>query len=301
MASWLRGVIPAVITPFDSVGGIDEKALRGEIEFHLSCGVSALCAGGSTGEGAGLNRDEIHRLNSIFVDQARGRAPVIGGVIPDTTDEAVELGLAAKEGGAVALQVTPPHYLFQPEISELVAYYSEIHRRTGLGVILYNVLPWGQVTPDGVAKLLEADAIIAVKQSGSNLHHVADLVFRFGKRIPILSAVDDLLYPSFVLGAHGTLSAIASVLPRQCVELYEAFERGNHARALELHNQLLQVWRAIEDMSGFPGRVKCAIELQGRPAGLPRHPHRAARADEREIVLRAFHEAGLPVALSQAI
>ena len=231
MALELHGVIPAVITPFDEMGQIDEKTLRAELDFHLSCGVTAVCAGGSTGEGAGLSREDVARLNGIFVDQVRGRVPVIAGIIPDTTEEAVDLGLAARQAGAVALQVTPPHYLFQPGIPELVSYYSEIRARTGLELIVYNVLPWGQVTAQGVEKLLEADAIGAVKQSGSNMHQLADMVYHFGKKIPILSALDDLLYPSFVLGAHGTLSAIASVLPRECVQLFEAVQRGDHQRA----------------------------------------------------------------------
>jgi len=300
MIEWLRGVIPAVITPFDEKGRIDEQALRAEIEYHLSCGAAALCAGGSTGEGAGMSCDDVRRLDTIFVDQVKGRVPVIGGIIPDTTEEAVELGLAAKEAGVAALQVTLPHYLFQPGIPEQVSYYSEIRDRTGLGVILYNVLPWGQVTPEGVAKLVEAEAIIAVKQSGSNMHQLADMVYYFGQQIPILSAVDDLLYPSFVIGAHGTLSAIASVLPQQCVELYQAVQHGNHARALELHNKLLVVWRAMEDMTGFCGRVKCAIELQGRAAGVPRRPHRSAREDERTHLRRALEMAGIPLPLAQS-
>jgi len=293
MLSWLRGVIPAVITPFDARGKLDEQALRSEVEYQVTCGVSALCAGGTTGEGAGLSRDEVRELNRVFVDQARGRVPVIAGVIPDTTDEAVDLGLAAKEAGAAALQVTPPHYLFQSGIQELVSYYSEIHERTQLGVILYNVLPWGQVTAEGVGKLLEAQAIIAVKQSGSNMHQLADMVYHFGKQIPVLCAVDDLLYPSFVIGAHGTLSAIASVLPRHCVELYEAVQAADHAKALRLHHQLLPIWRAIEGVSGYYGRVKCAIELQGRRAGVPRHPHRPAGEKERARLSRAFQEAGI--------
>ena len=297
MISWLRGVIPAVITPFDEAGRIDEPKLRAEIEFHIRAGVSALCAGGSTGEGAGMSPAEVKQLNHAFVGQAAERVPVIAGIIPDTTDEAVMLGSLAKEAGVAALQVTPPHYLFQPGIEEIVSYYDEIHRRTGLPVILYNVLPWGQVTPEGVERLLAADAICAVKQSGSNMHQVADMVYRFGKRIPVLSAVDDLLYPSFVLGAHGTLSAIASVLPRQCRELYEAVQEGRHGVALELHNRLLVVWRALEDMTGFPGRVKCAIELQGRAAGLTRRPLRNARPEEKAILQRAFEEAGIPLAV----
>lgn len=297
MNPWLRGVIPAVITPFDRQGRIDERSLRAEVEFHLGSGVSALCAGGTTGEGAGLNPQEVNELNRIFVDQVRGRVPVIGGIIADTTDEAVSLGLAAKEAGVSALQVTPPHYIFQPDVPGLVSYYSQVRERTGLDIVLYNVLPWGQVRPDGVATLVKAGAIVAIKQSGSNIHQLADMVHRFGNQIPVLSAIDDLLYPSFVLGAHGTLSAICSILPRQSVELYEAVQKGDHRRARELHDQLLVIWRAVEeDPSGFFGRVKYAIEIQGRPAGMPRHPHRPAREDERALIQRAFGEAGIRTA-----
>jgi 4-hydroxy-tetrahydrodipicolinate synthase len=239
----------------------------------------------------------VHELDRILVDEARGRVPVIAGVIADNTDEAVALGLAAKDAGVAMLQVTPPHYLFPPDIPGLVSYYSQIRERTGLEIILYNVLPWGQVRPAGVEALIKAGAIAAVKQSGSDMHQLADMIYRFGQEIPVLSAIDDLLYPSFVLGAQGTLSAICSILPKQSVELYEAVQRGDHRRALELHNQLLVVWRAVEeDPSGFFGRVKYAIELQGRPAGLPRHPNRIAREDERALIQIAFDEAGLLVA-----
>ena len=298
MTEWLRGVIPAVITPFDAEGNIDEEKLKAEVEFQLGCGVSAVCAGGTTGEGAGMSPDDVSRLTGCVTAQVKGRVPVIAGIIPDTTAEAIRVGLAAKRAGAAALQVTPPHYLLRPATPELVEYYLRIHRETGLEVIVYNVIPWAQITADQVDELIASGAVCAVKQSGSNMHNLADLVYRFGRHIPILSAVDDLLYPSFVLGAQGTLSAIASVLPRQCVELYEAVGRGDHPKALRLHNQLLVVWRAVEDMNGFIGRIKYAIEIQGRPAGLPRHPSRPAREDEQATVRKAFEEAGIPVAAS---
>lgn len=301
MIPWLRGIIPAVVTPFDAKGRVNEQAFRGEIEFHLGCNVPAICVGGSTGEGAGLSREEVKELNRTAVEQVRGRVPVIAGVIPDNTDEAVRLALAAKEEGAVLLQVTPTHYVGQMGIPELVSYYSQIRHRTGMEIILYNVLPSAQVTPDGVGELIKAEAIVAVKQSGYNMHYLADLVYRYGKIIPILSAVDDLLYPSFMLGSPGTISAIASVLPKQCSELLEAVQNGDHPRALELHHQLLVIWRAIDDNRTFTGRLKYAIELQGRAAGLPRHPFPSAGKTEREIVMRAFEEAGIPITLAQQV
>jgi 4-hydroxy-tetrahydrodipicolinate synthase len=284
-----------MVTPFDAQGEIDQEAVKSEIEFYIGCGVLGLCAGGSTGEGAGFNRDDVYNLCSLVVNEVKGRLPVIAGIIPDTTREAIELSLAAKEAGVAALQITPPHYVFTPGIPELVSYYSEIRQRINLPIILYNVLPWAQVSVDGVAQLLEADAIVAIKQSGLNMHQVADMVYRFGHRLPILTAVDDLVYPSFVLGCQGTICAAATILPGQCVELYQAVQEGNHKRALSLHNQLLCVWRAVEGMEGFLGRVKYAIELQGRRAGIPRHPHRSATEVERKEIQRAFQETGIPV------
>lgn len=296
MKSWLKGIVPPLVTPFDERGGIDPAALASEVEFHIACGVPAFCVGGSTGEGAGLKAEEVSNLCSLSVEYARGRVPVIGGVIPDTTDEAVELGLAAAKAGVKALQITPPHYLFRPGPGELVSYYTRIKQETGLPVILYNVIPWAQVNAETIGLLIDADAIDGVKQSGSNMHMIADLLYRFGERIPILSAVDDLLYPSFVLGARGAIAAIVTVLPRESIALYDAAQKGDTTTALENHGKLLVVWRALEGEEGFPGRVKFAISLQGRSAGLPRHPQRVANQDDQARVRKAFQQANIPIA-----
>ena len=215
--------------------------------------------------------------------------------IPDTTDEAVELGLAAQRAGVKALQVTPPHYLFRPDTAGLVSDYSQIRQTTDLPVILYNVIPWAQVSAGAIGKLIDADAIDGVKQSGSNLHLLADLLYLYGKKIPILTAVDDLLYPSFILGSPGAVAAIVTVLPRETVALYEAVKDENLERALEFQNKLRVVWRALAGETGFPGRVKYAISLQGRQAGLPRHPQSVANDEDRARVRQAFKEAAIQI------
>jgi 4-hydroxy-tetrahydrodipicolinate synthase len=214
-------------------------------------------------------------------------------VIPDTTDQAIALGLAAKQAGVQALLVTPPHYFFQPDTEGFVEYFSRLRQATDLPVILYNVIPWAQVGPEAVGKLIDAGAIDGIKQSGANLHLLADLLYRFGKNIPILTAVDDLILPSFVLGSPGAIAAILTVLPKESVGLYQAVQRGDLARALEFHHKLLVVWRALEGSPGFHGRIKYAMELQGRPAGLPRHPQRPANQADRALVAQALREAGI--------
>jgi 4-hydroxy-tetrahydrodipicolinate synthase len=294
MLTWLKGIIPPLTTPFDDHGKVIKASLEAEIDYQIGCGTRGICVTGSTGEGAGLTAEEIFEICSMAVKHTRGRVPVIGGMIPDTTDEAVTLALAAKRAGVEALQVTPPHYLFQPDADGFVEYYSRIGQATGLPVILYNVIPWAQVGADAIGKLIDAGAIAGIKQSGSNLHLLADLLYRYGKQIPILTAVDDLILPSLVLGAPGAIAAILTVLPRESVGLYEAVQKGDLPRALEFHHKLLVVWRALEGTQGFHARIKYAIELQGRRAGLPRHPQRAANAADRAVVENSLREAGIP-------
>jgi 4-hydroxy-tetrahydrodipicolinate synthase len=267
--------------------------LEAEVDHHIACGAQGICVTGSTGEGAGLTPDEVFEICAIAVKRSRGRVPVVGGMIPDNTDEAVELVLAAKKAGVAALQVTPPHYLFQLDTNGLVEYYSRIRQATDLPVILYNVIPWAQVGADAVGELIEAGAIAGIKQSGPNLHLLAVLLDRFGKKIPILTAVDDLILPSLVLGSPGAIAAILAVLPKESVALYAAVQKGDLPRALEFHHKLLVVWRALEGTQGFHARIKYAMELQGRPAGLPRHPQRAANEADRAVVAKALQEAGI--------
>jgi 4-hydroxy-tetrahydrodipicolinate synthase len=296
MLTWLKGIIPPLTTPFDKAGKICASALETEIDYQINCGVGGICVTGSTGEGAGLTPDEIFQICSIAVTHTRGRVPVVGGMIPDHTDEAVDLALAAKKAGVDALQVTPPHYLFQPDAEGFVEYYSRIRQGTGLPVILYNVIPWAQVGADAIGKLIEAGAIEGIKQSGSNLHLLADLLYRYGKKVPIMTAVDDLILPSLVLGSPGAIAAIVTVLPKESVALYEAVQKGDLPRALEYHHKLLVVWRALEGTQGFHARIKYAMELQGRPAGLPRHPQLAANQADRTVVANALREAGIATA-----
>ena len=61
----------------------------------------------------------------------------------------------------------------------------------------------------------------------------------------IYSAVDALMYPSYTLGAHGSIAAILSAAPHASVELWNVVKAGDHARALELHKKLLTLWNAI--------------------------------------------------------
>jgi 4-hydroxy-tetrahydrodipicolinate synthase len=94
----LKGVIPALPTPFDADGEIDEAAFGGVVRFMLGKGVHGMCVGGPTGEGHTLEKDEFRRLNAIAMEEVQGRVPVVAGIIANSTREVIARARAVAGG-----------------------------------------------------------------------------------------------------------------------------------------------------------------------------------------------------------
>ncbi len=288
----MSGVIPPMITPFAEDDTIARELLRKETEYMLRAGVAAIVVAGSTGEGAGMSAEEIYEAVDIVVQTVSGRVPVLCGVIADTTEEAVRLGIAARKAGAVGLQVPPPHFHIAISTAVLSRYYGGITDGTGLPLIIYNVIPWAQVAVDSLEQLTaENRSIIGIKQSGANIHALSTLLAFFKGRIRVYSAIDDLVYPSFMLGADGTISGTSSVFPIDTTAMWKWVQSGDIERALSLHQRLVPVWRSL-DGPQFPARLKYALTLLGRNAGKPRSPFTWPSGAAAERIERTLTEGG---------
>jgi 4-hydroxy-tetrahydrodipicolinate synthase len=99
------------------------------------------------------------------------------------------------------------------------------------------------------------------------------------------------MYPSYVLGAHGSIAAILTAAPHASVALWDAVKAGNHARALELHKKLLTLWNAII-ADNLPACTRYAQILQGMPATFPRAPMPEASIAQRAAIRSALDGLG---------
>lgn len=288
----LAGIIATVVTPFDEAGEIVESKLRAEVDHLLGAGITAICACGTTGEGNALSAEESARVCAVVVDQVAGRLPVIGGIIQNSTHAVIRYGRALKAAGVDALQITPTHYLWTPTDDSTVEYYDEIGRAVELPIIIYNVVPWALIAPAVVDRLADLEWVVGIKQSGGDLHKLADLVTTVQDRISVLAAVDDLHLPAFVLGARGALAAIPTVTPHLSTALWDAVQGGDLALARKLHEQILPIWRAL-DGPNQPATIKEALRLQGRDGGLPRRPVSPVTPEVSARIAAALAGAGL--------
>jgi 4-hydroxy-tetrahydrodipicolinate synthase len=298
----LRGIIPPLATPFTSDGELDLAALQREVALVLAAGVHGITVTGSTGEGHTLDDDELVRASSAAVEAAAARghsAPVVAGVIRDSTRAVVRAGRALRATGVAALQITPVHYLFQPDARGSIDFYRRIGEEVGLPIVIYNVVPWNTLSPELLMRLSELTQVVAVKQSGGDIHTLARLLTMAGDRLTVLTAIDDLLWPAFLLGAHGAVAAILTVLPDLCVALWHAVQDGRQEEARQLHERILAVWTVLAGPD-LPARVKAALALRGRPVGPPRHPLLPPTPAVVEEIERALATAGVTPAAAPA-
>ena len=290
MAQEMFGIIPPMTTPFDADGEIDEAAVRAQVRWLLDRGVHGLAAGGSTGEGHTLDADEL-RAWSRPVEEADGRVPVIAGIIVDSTRDAIRRGTRSEVSASPrcrsrrALPVPAGRRrhagAFSRDLRGHRAAGDHLQRRA---VELSGAGPAGADHARGAGRD-RGQAECRRSQAGGRP------AARRPARDQIFSAVDALLYPSFMLGAHGTIAALPTAAPGPCVALWDAVQRGDHGRAHDLHRRLLRLWNALVG-DNLPACVKHAQTLQGCPAGQPRAPMPSASTEQRRAIAAALEALG---------
>lgn len=289
----LYGVVAPFTTPFKENGDIDFTAIKPQVDWLIEQGVHGLAAGGSTGEGHALDRSEYEELISATYEAIAGRVPLVAGIIANSTDEVAARGDLVKNKGVVALQVTPPHYLFRPDDDSMVQHFRDIHQASGVPILIYNVVPWCYLSPDLLLRIMdEVPGVAGVKQSAGDMKLFADLMRRAKPHNLIFSAVDALLYPSYQLGARGSIAAILTAVPGPSVALYQAVQNQQWDHARDLHEKLMPVWDAI-GVDNMPSLVKYAQQLQGVPAGVARKPTSPITQTQKQQVEEALRGVGV--------
>jgi 4-hydroxy-tetrahydrodipicolinate synthase len=229
-----RGIIPAMVTPWNSQGKLNVASLRKLTNYLIEGGVHGLFPVGSQGEFYALTFEEKKQVIETVVEENRGRIPVYAGTGAVTTREAVALTqMAEKAGASVASVITP--YFIHPNDSELFEYFTTVAKSTQLPLLLYNnpARTGVTLTPDFVTRASEIDNIIGVKDSSGDLTLTGEYIRRTGDDFSVLAGRDTLIYGTLCYGGQGGISATANVVPKVVVEIYEAFVAGDMKRALK--------------------------------------------------------------------
>ncbi|HEX7072770.1 MAG TPA: dihydrodipicolinate synthase family protein [Hyphomicrobiaceae bacterium] len=289
----LTGVLPPVVTPFDKAGNIDFGCLREQIDFIVEAGCTGIVIGGSTGEGHTLNSEDFCELMEAAHEALNGRGSLLAGLIVNSTKEAIDR-LKRIEGMKVdALQVTPVHYLFKPGPDATVSHFKKIAEHTPVPLLIYNVIQWNYLSVDLMLRIMdEVPGVIGMKQSNGDLKSVSDLLLRKKSENVVLTGIDGLLYPAFMLGVDGAITALTAAVPGLVVKLWKAVQNGDHRQAREIHFRLAKLWNSMTH-DNLPACTKYVQHRQGLKLSFPRAPMEEVSAEQKRSMDAALDEIGL--------
>ena len=277
---WLKGIMPALVTPFTPDQDVDEEGMRRLIR-HVLPHVNAVVPVGTTGEFVYLSEDEKRRLIDVTIDEAGGRVPVIAGTGCTSTRDTLALTQYAKEAGADAALVVAPFYL-KPTFNEVYEHYEAVSK-VGLPIILYNIPQCAGThyrwwTAEGLAYLAN---VVGIKDSSGDIPFLMALLEKVKGQVAIICGHDEIVMPALAAGADGAILATANLIPDIWQELYTHVGEGRIAEAQERQRDIQRLVRIVVNC-GSTQAVKEGLLMMGIHVGDSRHPIMPGGAFRRE-------------------
>ena len=272
-----RGVIPAVILPFDSKLQIDEPAYRHHLRDVIAVdGVTALTINAHSSEAHALSFDEQKRVLDITLGEVGGKVPIVCGVYADSALQGARLARQAEAAGAKCLLVFPSMVwtygvaLQRPEM--ILNHFRMIAEATDLSIIVFNYpmeRGMGYTTETLVQLAEEIPQVVSIKD-GCNVpvQHERNIraLHSLKKPFSVLTTHSAWLMASLVMGVDGLLSGAGSVIADLQAQLWKAVKEKNLGAAQAVNDRMWQITNVFYSIPyvDMHNRMKEALVLLGR-------------------------------------
>ena len=255
------GAATALITPMRG-GEIDYSALDKIIDIQISCGISALVIGGTTGEAATLTDDERYELYSYVKEKNAGRVKLIFGTGTNDTALAVRHTKMAGAIGCDGILVVTPYYN-KGTLSGVVEHYKKIAAASEAPIILYNVPSRTGVnlTLNQISELSKIDSIVGIKEASDSVDRLTELS-GFGDELYLYAGNDSQIYATLALGGQGVISVISNIYPKKIIDICNSYFSGDRKMSRMRQLALLNFAKLMFKETN-PSPIKYAMSLCG--------------------------------------
>lgn len=291
----MKGSLVAIVTPMHEDGGLDLERFRTLIDYHVGEGTDGIVVVGTTGESPTVDFDEHRLLISTAVERAAGRMPVIAGTGANSTREAIDLSVYAKDAGADASLSVVPYYN-KPTQEGLYQHFRAVAEAVDIPQILYNVpgRTVADLANDTVLRLAEIPNIIGIKDATGDMGRGFDLLCRVPRDFFVYSGDDASALALLLSGSHGVISVTANVAPRLMHEMCIAAFAGDLAAARSANAKLLRLHQDLF-IEANPIPVKWAVAQMGLIGSGLRLPLTPLSDQYHQIVREAMDQAGIAI------
>lgn len=264
MYNKFKGLGVALVTPFNSQGEVDYRALRRILDYQLANGVDFLCVLGTTAETPCLTKQEKENIKALVIEKVNGTIPILLGCGGNNTAAIIEEIKTGDFTGIDGILSVCPYYN-KPSQEGIYQHFKAIANSTNMPVVLYNVP--GRVGVNMTAQTTlrlarECENIVAVKEASGNFTQIDDIIKNKPRDFDVLSGDDGITFPLMTLGANGVISVIGNALPKEFGRMVRLAARGEFQTALQIHHKFAELFKLLF-VDGNPAGVKAMLNNMG--------------------------------------
>ncbi len=281
----IKGVIPAMLTPFDEQEELDLTRTRALVRHLIEAGVHGLYITGSTGEGFLMTAEERKAVAETVIDEVKGRIPVIVHVGAIGTKNSIDLAQHAEKAGADAISSVPPFY-YKFNGDDVFNYYKDISASVAIPMIVYNISLAGVMSNALIKRIATIENVQGLKFTGREHDDMSALKQELGPEFMLYSGCDPMATQGLLAGADGLIGSYYNLMPETFLEIYKLAQKGEYVAAFEIQKIATHVMRYFVQWDIFP-IMKRLITTLGVDAGYSRRPF-AAPSEELMDTINGF-------------
>jgi 4-hydroxy-tetrahydrodipicolinate synthase len=273
------GVFAATLCAFGADESIDEAGTSAYFsELTTVPGMKGLVCNGHTGEIMSLRPSERARVTQLLrkaVDASGKSIKVCSGVSAEGSLEAIDHAIAAREAGADAILLMPPHHWlrFKRSAQTAVGFVEDVARAGGVPIILHQYPAWTHAgyTLDEMKQIVQIPGVVCIKMGTRDMARWLwdyEQLKAVNPNVPIVTCHDEFLLPTLLEAADGALIGFAGFAPELMIDVVHAALDGDLPRARRAQQMVAPLARLIYNF-GEPGcsahqRMKAARWLLGK-------------------------------------
>jgi dihydrodipicolinate synthase/N-acetylneuraminate lyase len=274
-----NGFYPALGTPTDDSGILNETSYAKATELMIASGAAGVLCMGSMGNMVAIRNSEYAKTASVCVKTVAKRVPVMVGVMDCSVNRILDRIEALNNIEAEGVVSTAPYY-YKLNAGEIINFYTMLSKYSRYPLFIYDLpsVTQSPVTKDILMPLMKIQNIKGIKTANINL--ILDLMRNNAVRsdFSIFYSGLDSFDVAIKSGIRKNLDGMFTCTPYNSKMMYEDFENGDDLKISRHLNNILNLRNIMLKGDIFPS-YSYAMELLGCPGNY--HPDYDKQVSDR--------------------
>jgi dihydrodipicolinate synthase/N-acetylneuraminate lyase len=237
----LKGICPAVATPFTERGEVDYSSYRNLLRELIRGGCHGITLFGIAGEYYKLTETEERELVKITVEECKkGKVASIVSITKHATNVAVDWARSVAEAGADCLMVLPPFFL-KPNARQIYEHIRQVGQAVNIPIMV-------QYAPEQTGVAIDPTILVQLMREVPNIHvfkienkpsgkYISSLIQASGNKARIfIGNAGFQMIEGLDRGAVGVVPGCSMF--DVYLKIYHNYLAGNRDVAQEIHSAL---------------------------------------------------------------